>query len=239
MRHFIIAVCLLFCGFFAQAQDTVSRENQLGFNIYESFYVLKANKKVRHGLYIAVYKKATVLAKGEYNNGKRAGQWQFFDATGKPTQIYNYDTGEFSMIDQVSKRGIACSFAETPTATDVISRPVAIGGAIYAVTPLIARMDIDEKVRPSGLKDGDPPLELTHVLNIDSTGMVTKHTVTITVEGNARTYTINDSDYNDGSPRFTPAKVNGKALPCEVKFKSTFSVGRPTTINTKQNRYFN
>lgn len=237
MKYFIIAISFLFCGLAARSQDTVARENMLSPVVYESFYVLKSNKKVRHGLYIAVYKKATVLAKGEYNNGKRVGQWQFFDATGKLTQVYNYDTREFAMIDQVAKRGIRCTFPEITLAIDVTNRPIPIGGAIYAIIPLIARRDIDEKVRGS-LHVGDPPLGINHALTIDTAGILIKHIVTTNVDGKTRTYTINDSDYNDGSPKFTPAKVNGKPQSCELKFKTTFSLGRPSVITDNLTHYY-
>ena len=237
MKYFIIAISFLFCGLAARAQDTVARENLLSPTVYESSYVLKSNKKVRHGLYIAVYKKATVLAKGEYNNGKRVGQWQFFDASGKLTQIYNYDTGEFAMIDQAAKKGIRCTFTETPATTNKINRPIPIGGAIYAIIPLIMRRDIDERVRGS-LHEGDPPLEINHVLTIDTAGIVTRHMVTTSVDGKAQTYTINDGNYNDGSPKFTPAKINGIPQTCELKFKTIFSIGRPSVITDNLTHYY-
>ncbi|WP_448700530.1 hypothetical protein ACFGVR_01095 [Mucilaginibacter sp. AW1-3] len=232
MKHLVIIAALLFGCLSVRSQDTVSRSNQLNPQIYESFYVLKSNKKVRHGLYIAVYKKSTVLAKGEYNNGKRAGQWQFFDGTGKPAQVYNYDEGRFTMIDEAGKKGTKCTFAQEPAPTDSVSKPIAIGGFIYAVTPLIAiRPDIDDKVRPYNMEEGKMQT-VYHLLDINEEGFVTKHTAYTEIDGKKRTCDVDDRDYTDGSQKFVPATINHKPVACQVTYQTGFSIRIRTSTTT-------
>ncbi|MBU2939521.1 hypothetical protein KO494_08205 [Lacinutrix sp. C3R15] len=84
----------------------------------ETYYVLKANKDLKHGTYTKVgYYPKTVIStgeyaygkkkgvwvyyhagcsivksKGSYENNKKVGEWFFYDNTGKQNQLYNYTT---------------------------------------------------------------------------------------------------------------------------------------------------
>lgn len=61
--------------------------------IKEIFYVLKSNKKMKHGEYRMLTTSGKLKAKGQYENGKKAGPWAFYDYEGDIEQIYDYSTG--------------------------------------------------------------------------------------------------------------------------------------------------
>src|ERR1700753_1220612 len=87
-------IYLFICCFFyltnCFAQETIEKKNRLTANVTETYQVLKNNESVKNGPYQAIYKRKTPVAMGVFTNGKKTGQWRFYDPQGKLMQIYNY-----------------------------------------------------------------------------------------------------------------------------------------------------
>ncbi len=71
------------------AQD-VKKVTPLG--THEEYFVLKSNKKIKHGEYkrFHPFKTKVVIIKGQYENNKRTGVWEYFDRLGNPNQRFDY-----------------------------------------------------------------------------------------------------------------------------------------------------
>lgn len=59
--------------------------------IEETYYVLKSDKKIKHGAYELIYL-GTLVQKGDYSNGKKIGNWYYYKEDGSKEFVYNYDS---------------------------------------------------------------------------------------------------------------------------------------------------
>ena len=83
---------LLFCiplTLYAQKTKKITKNETR-----ETFYVLKSDKKTRHGEYQKFTYGNGLLIKGNYEYGVRSGIWEFFDFRGQPTSKYDYTKNE-------------------------------------------------------------------------------------------------------------------------------------------------
>jgi hypothetical protein len=131
----------MMCAFFladCAAQDTVLRRNRLSDSVIEKFYVLKSNPEIRNGPYRAFFRRETPVAIGYYKNGKKTGIWQFFNTQGRLIEKYNYNIKAFTFEAPLSKSDdLNFLFDDTLQTTDVLTRPLKIGGNYYGFIPYL------------------------------------------------------------------------------------------------------
>ncbi|HEY1024556.1 MAG TPA: hypothetical protein VGE26_05280 [Sphingobacteriaceae bacterium] len=108
------------------AQETVEIKKRWGGTVYERYFVLKGNRKVKHGLYEQYNHGIYLEETGMYEHGKRVGRWNFYRAKDTLEQRYNYTTEklEFSAPASIFDFRIVGELNEG----DRVSFPVFVGG---------------------------------------------------------------------------------------------------------------
>jgi TonB family protein len=123
MRRYILLLPLIL-SIHAQAQDV--KKQTYGSEWYEEeYYVLKSNKNVRHGLY-KNYKTQEINIQGQFENGKRIGQWNFYEK-GTLVYTYNYST-QLTELNKPIKTNYEVLLNNSFTKMNLISPPTYLGG---------------------------------------------------------------------------------------------------------------
>jgi hypothetical protein len=121
------------------AQETVEKSNRINDNVTETFQVLKENRGIKNGLYMAFYNRKHLLARGMYTMGKRSGRWHYFDPKGRPMQIYDYNTDSLKYEARDGIGGnISYLIDKNVSDTDHITKPVKAGGRYYGYLPYLS-----------------------------------------------------------------------------------------------------
>jgi hypothetical protein len=120
------------------AQETVRKSNRLSDSVIEKFSVLKSDRETKSGPYSALFRRKTVIADGNYTNGKKTGIWNFYDTDGKLSQTFNYDTNSFSYVARLDTGSdLLFMFDEKLKKTDTVTRPLKIGEPYYGYIPYV------------------------------------------------------------------------------------------------------
>ncbi len=128
MKKIITIIFLLFF-ISVNAQKVKKRTSKTALGETEIYYVLKSDKKVKHGKYLVknpfsnnlrvtgeyafgekhgLWIEYNILcnkirSRGYYKKGKRIGKWKFFDYTGKFIQEYDYDAKKIIASKEVER----------------------------------------------------------------------------------------------------------------------------------------
>jgi hypothetical protein len=192
--------------------------------------VLKADKKIREGEYIAKTNDH-LLATGNYHNGKRVGIWKFLDKKGKAIQSYNYDTDKLEFNDTTDVRNIRYYFSDSLKTGDKVIYPVKIGGMFYGYAPfLYDELDLSRTI----IREMGGPVEVTcqHIFSINDKGDLIKHEVLAIANGASKLYELNDSRFSDEFKRFTRAVINQHPVASKLIITSTLNFSRTVTSTT-------
>jgi len=209
--------------------QTVKRSNDLTPQISEKFYVQKANKKIREGGYMAYYNKNILLAHGNYENGYRTGEWEFYSSKGNHIQTYNYDTNTMTFRDTSGKKGMKYYFSQNVLKGDTVTNPIPIGGYYFVIVPMMFyHPELSAMIRKT--YPGIEKVDCTHIFTISPEGLLAKHQVMISVEGKNQVYNLSDINMEDEYKKFVPGTINGK--PVESKITQT------STISFQQTSYY-
>jgi len=200
--------------------QTVKRSNDLTPQIEEHFSVQKANKKIRQGEYTASYNHGGLIAHGNYENGYRTGEWEFYNNKGKHIQTYNYDTNTLTFRDTTGKKGMKYYFSRDIHQGDTVSNPIPIGGYYFVIVPMVFyHPELSRMIHNN--YPAVEKVECTHIFTISPEGLLAKHQVMITVDGKNQLYNLTDPNLDDEYKKFVPGMINGK--PVESKL-TTLSV---------------
>jgi antitoxin component YwqK of YwqJK toxin-antitoxin module len=122
MKLGILTICIL-TSICALGQETVLKERK-----GESYYVLKDDPKIKHGAYQFSNKKG-LIEKGQYDNDKKIGVWEFYDKDGNLEQKYNYTSNQLIFNKEV-KQFVSYKIIMDGKPTDIVpdTPPVFIGG---------------------------------------------------------------------------------------------------------------
>ena len=95
MKYFYFIFIFQFV-FISRAQDT--REVKTFFShtekISEQYYVLKKDKKIKHGQYYSFYENSRIKTIGNYSFGRKMGKWIDYDDEGNLLRIKTYENGQ-------------------------------------------------------------------------------------------------------------------------------------------------
>ena len=122
MKLKILTICIL-TSIYALGQETVLKEKK-----GESYYVLKNDPKIKHGTYQYSTKKGLV-EKGQYDNDKKVGVWEFYDTDGNLEQKYDYSTNQL-IFNKEGKQFGNYKVIVDGKPTDIVpdTPPIFIGG---------------------------------------------------------------------------------------------------------------
>jgi hypothetical protein len=198
-----VCCCIALSSF---AQDTLKKTNKVGdFN--EEFTVLKSNKKMRQGSYKLLYQKA-VVAEGKYDQGKRAGVWNFY-ADNKQVQQFDYTANK--VVSSTPDDNI--TYNVDANSGDDVKSPVFVGG-LAGLRLLASYTNYAENI-----PEGGGRMTINHSINIDGDGKITNWTTIINGAGGFKAVNPSFTDIPLDVALFIPATVNGKKVPSLVSFK--------------------
>jgi hypothetical protein len=136
VRRILFSILLSFFACKCSAQDSTRVRNRLTGTIVENFYVLKSDKQIKSGQYVAVYRHSTALASGRYSNNKKVGTWHFYDTGG--TLIENFDYNRNVLLyerpdDTVSEQQIRYAFDDAITDSTHVTKPISPAAGIMGI----------------------------------------------------------------------------------------------------------
>lgn len=107
----------------------------------ETFYVLKTDKKIKHGAYERSSFNNKLLIKGFYKLGQRDSIWECYDFNGRLTLKYDFTKDEVIMyrpFDQVKDKRFKIINQSNLSDTTILTRPpIFLGGDSYITSELV------------------------------------------------------------------------------------------------------
>ncbi|MES2277429.1 MAG: hypothetical protein V4592_15500 [Bacteroidota bacterium] len=209
---YLIITSLLVCSV-SLAQETIERVSKLKKNVTENYHVLLNNPNVKHGLYQVRFEKNKALASGLYANNKRVGIWHFFDYKGNLMQNYNYDQNQltFEAPDE-PRSGFKYLFDKPVVSTDVVTKPVKIGGRYYGYLNYLL---IFKKPSDIGYIDSQYT-NATIELLISPGGHLADYTIHLIGDNYRNDLSVNIDLLSDEDKTFIPATLNGDPVSARI-----------------------
>ncbi|HEY5325624.1 MAG TPA: hypothetical protein VIJ27_01380 [Mucilaginibacter sp.] len=200
------------------AQDIVGQKNKLTNAVIERFYVLKMHPDIKQGPYKAYFRRKTLIASGNYNNGKKTGIWSFGDISGKLVENYNYNTNNYIFegpLDTNTYLGFL--FDTLFVKTDIVTRPLKIGGSYYGFIPYMNLFQL-----PFETFDVNTDYFLAYIeLLISPMGRLANYNVRIIAPYYEYDHSFN-LDINllsEADRTFQPATLNGRPILSRIVIK--------------------
>lgn len=134
MKKIILPVIFLFYVSNCFAQDTVVKKDWMTQSVMEIYHVLKPGKKIKQGLYQALFNGTVPLASGRYLADKKIGIWHFYDTRGQIIENFNYDNQTLlyeEPADSITARQIVYAFDDSLKRTDMVTKPIKPGGRYF------------------------------------------------------------------------------------------------------------
>jgi len=100
MRNYFLITLLIVVGLNCKSQDVVKKSITNEAGLKESYYVLKSDKKVKHGELSLIWARDTIQT-GYYTTGRKTGIWRYFSGDSLDF-VYNFDTGKI-LTDTIGK----------------------------------------------------------------------------------------------------------------------------------------
>jgi hypothetical protein len=203
------------------AQDTIEKRNRLTDSVIERFYVLKSNPDVRQGPYKAFFKRRTLIAAGNYNNGQKTGIWYFYNQAGAMIEKYNYNTHTFLLEAPLDKNAdLGFLFDESMKKTDTLTRPLKAGGSYYGFIPYLNIFQAPFNTMDINTNSFDAYVELL----ISPLGRLADYKVHLSSAFYDYDQTINldVSLFSEADRTFLPATLNGKPILSRIIIRCFF-----------------
>jgi hypothetical protein len=138
VKYRFLLIFSLFYTANCAGQDTLSQRARLSDSVIAHYHVLGSAPNIKVGRYLVYLKRRTLLVRGNYNNGKKSGVWQFFDVKGNMNQKYNYDKKTFTFEAPLYASGdFSFLFDDSLKKGDRLTRPLKIGGIYYGFIPYL------------------------------------------------------------------------------------------------------
>jgi hypothetical protein len=215
VRNIFLSIICLFNITNCIAQETVERKNRLTDSVIERFSVLKSDPSIKHGLYKAFFQRKTLVASGNYSNGKKSGKWIFYDTDGKMVEKYDYDTNTLyyeAPLDAATD--LNYFFDKKTDSTDRVTRPLKIGGAYFGFVPYVSlfRMPFDT------FEINTNSFQAYVELLISPGGRLADYKVYLISRYYQYNQTLNmDVNlFSEADKTFIPATINGEPVLCRI-----------------------
>jgi len=213
---FSLLLFFAFSNAFAQKSDSTHTHYRFirgGF--MEHSTELKSKKKVKNGV-SKILTGQRVMATGLYQNDVRIGRWSFYREKDTLDQIYNYSTKklEFALQDSLIFYEI-----DSLKAGDRVIYPAKIGGNHYGLHFLVKGFTPSYEFRKyPGLH------KVFLIFYIDENGKLIKYDAEVVASGYKKLTNLDLKNFKDEDFDFTPAYVNGKAVPSKLVYESSLLV---------------
>jgi hypothetical protein len=212
MKTFITTLYLLLICLIGFAQETEERAQKSYNNIIERYHVQKANPEVKEGLYQAMLKK-TALATGKYKNNVRVGTWYFLNGDGAVTQKYNYDTNILIYEEpNVNLNDFRYVFDKQVKKSDVITKPIRIGGKYWGYLPYVA---LYQKPKDFKLSTGGIVMPVIELL-ISPEGNLANYIIHMDTSYGVKNLNVNIDLLKPEDKLFIPATLNGQPVAATI-----------------------
>jgi len=200
------------------AQETIERNNRLTDSVTETFQALKLNKDIKQGVYRALFKRKTLIATGNYTNGKKTGIWNFYKPDSKLVQRFNYDKNELifeSALDTLYD--VHYLIDQKIEETDTITRPLKIGGIYYGLIPYITAFQVPFDTFEINTDEFDAVIELL----ISPLGRLADYKIHIVSEyyKYKQVFSLDVNLFSEENRQFIPATLNGKPILSRIIIK--------------------
>jgi hypothetical protein len=205
------------------AQDTVEQKNRLSDSVIERFYVLKSYPEIKQGSYKAFFRPAfwagkTMIASGNYSRNKKTGIWSFYGTDGKLVEKYNYSTGSFLFEAPLdSSTDLFYFFDKKFVQTDIVTRPLKIGGYYYGFIPYLTLFQLPFETIDINTYYFKAYIELL----ISPLGRLAEYKVHITSDFYQydNTTSMDVNLFSEADRTFTPATLNGEPIASRIFIK--------------------
>jgi hypothetical protein len=200
------------------AQDTIERKSRLTDSVRERFHVLKSAPDTKVGLYQAFFKRKTLIASGNYTNGKRTGLWHFYTPEGRLVENFDFDTQTFTYegtLDEQSDLGFL--FDDKIGKTDTVTRPLKIGGSYYGFIPYLTIFRLPFDVTDTNTDSFEAIVELL----ISPGGRLADykvHLISSYYDYN-HTFSLDVNLFSEADRIFVPARLNQRPILSRVFIK--------------------
>ena len=195
------------------AQQTTVVTQKLKGRISLFYHVLTNDPAIRSGLFQVRYNKRTALASGLYANNKKIGIWHFFDMHGHLIQNFNFTTNTLTYeAPEDSAHTFHYRFDKTVDSTDVLTKPIRIGGRCWGYLPYF----IDLKKPPDYDNTGETPMSLMAELLVSPGGRLADLTIHVTSVYGTDHFKVNLNLIADEDKIFIPATVNKTPVSCRI-----------------------
>ncbi len=210
----IIPCCLTKCF----AQELVAKRNRLSDSVIEKFYVLKSDENTKQGPYKAYFRRRTVIAAGNYTNGKKTGIWSFADVSGKLVENYNYNTNSYIFEAPLdTDTDLHFLFDTVFAKTDIVTRPLKIGGSYYGFVPYLNIFQLPFETIDIETDYFNATVELL----ISPMGRLADYNVHVVSPyyDYDHIFNLDVNLFNEEDRTFQPATLNGTPILCRIIIK--------------------
>ena len=215
MKKNILLFFLLILTFgIANAQKSDSTRivtKEISFNIIGNFTELKQKKGIYNGEAEIIFSGRdgnTVIARGLYKNNLRFGRWQFFELNNL-VQVYNYGTKKVEQTYNNFEDKLSYEIDNLKTGDKVIY-PTKLGCS-FSFLYLI------DGTSKSGVFNKAPAnRKVLSIFTISETGKLVRFQGQVISENFDKIADVNISHYQDDFFQFSPAYVNGVAVPSKI-----------------------
>ena len=219
--------CLfIFFGFFcvanSAAQDTLARRERLSDTVTAHYHVLSTAPDVKIGLYTVFLHRRWLIARGNYNNGKKVGVWQFFDTMGRLNEKYNYDKKIFTYEAPLySSRDFSFLFDDSIKMSDKLTRPLKVGGIYYGFLPYLNIFTVPFDTEDISTSFFNVYIELL----ISPMGRLADYKIRVVSDdyNYDEIFNIDVHLFSDEDRTFTPATLNGTPVMSRILIRCTLT----------------
>ncbi|TFF34122.1 toxin-antitoxin system YwqK family antitoxin [Mucilaginibacter psychrotolerans] len=218
LKTLILFFSCILLAYSGNAQETTKKKNWLTNSVQEVTTVLKTNKNVKQGLYMALFQKTTVVATGMYDNNKKVGLWRFFSSQGQQLEVYDYTAEKlFFEAPEDTTSSLRYFVDRELQPTDKVTKPIKIGGRYYGYIPYLQLFTLPDYIDPSNKNFFDVTVELL----ISPLGRLASYKVNLNIKGKTvRVINMNTNLPDEADKIFTPATLNGEGIACRIMIKA-------------------
>jgi hypothetical protein len=221
VKSLLIFICTAFIVSSARAQETLPVEQKLPNKLLAVYNILKTDPNVKQGLFQIRRDKKIALVSGVYDHNKKIGTWHYFNVQGTLVQNYNYDVNRLTYEEPQAKNSkITYAFDKALKDTDLITRPIKIGGWYYGFMPYLTIFK-----KPTDIRDiGDNEIVATIELLISPGGHLADYSIHLVsnIYNYNQTLNVNLNLLTEEEKTFVPATLNSEPvasrmiIPCKI-----------------------
>ena len=214
MKYLFLTLSLCF-SVATQAQNIREQSVDLNDGSKLTYQILNGSK---NGLF-SVKNDGVTLLRGNYVNGKRVGNWYFFNPDNSLYMRYNYDQRKLLFVDDkvltVANIRVLSDDAEVKNKAS-IALPIASLSQYYSMA-----LEAAKKAIPEALQVPGNPIQAVLVASVDPTGNAT-YSVNFSSKGASEkvAFSIDNPEFQ---VEWIPSMLNGKGYPAEFSIETTLS----------------